>query len=129
MVEVLTLSLAAHLQLSSPTHQTFYLLLLFPFNLLNSFSCISERLFQTHVFLTWQSINHGLMCHRHLKGPWGLHRYIIIYLKLIFLTCNSSSTVCYDYSWIVLIFSIIWLSCNNLLDDTWFFQRPLTRPV
>ena len=31
--------------------------------------CISERLFQTHMLLTWQSINHNLMCQRPLKGP------------------------------------------------------------
>ena len=44
-------------------------LLLFAFYLLNSFSCISERPFQTHLLLTWQSINYGLMCQRPLKGP------------------------------------------------------------
>ena len=25
--------------------------------------------------LTWQSINHGLMCQGPLKGPWRLHKY------------------------------------------------------
>ena len=101
----------------------FYLLLLFAFYLLNSFSGISERLFQTHMVLTWQSINYGLMCQRPLKGPWRLHKYIhqiyhprskfsVMFTKKVFIAvANSFSSV---LSWLF-YFSISLLEFNPLL--------------